>query len=120
MLMPTPEDRIAMLDQQFTLLADFRRGKTVFIPALSGEQIPTAESATFADMYVWRMWMVVRENENAIPLQPRPRHFIVWKECRHSESECNQFAADVILMFTCRHGRPRVSLGCPSEFQQFP
>jgi hypothetical protein len=54
--MPTSPNRIPKLGEYCMLIADFRRGESVLIPAKSRIQIPTAESLAFAEMNVGRMW----------------------------------------------------------------
>src|SRR5206468_1198694 len=83
-LMPASPDRVAVLDQNLTLLPDVRRGESAFVVALPGQDVPTAVPPAFAEVYMRRVGVVVREDEDAVAAEGGLRHLIVRQQRGHA------------------------------------
>jgi hypothetical protein len=67
--MPTPNDLLAVLDEERSLSRQLSRRKAVAIRTFYPLKIPTAVSFPFSHMNMRWMRMVVRKQENPISLQ---------------------------------------------------
>lgn len=81
---PTSPNRITMRYHECTLLANFRRRKSILADASSAGQVPTIESLTLADMYVRGMRMIMRENEDTVAPQRLATHLGIRQKGSHA------------------------------------
>jgi hypothetical protein len=67
--MPASPDLLPVLREYLTLLPDVGGGESVVVDAFDRQEIPTAEPATFAEMHVRRVRVVVRKDKDPVAVQ---------------------------------------------------